>query len=224
MFERFYRVDKSHAGNRRHGVGLSSSNTRALQGAPSPWTASGREALPVVSPIDPYPCVPDSRAVCNKNRHGASARRAMPIPITHSPADPRQDMRPSAAAGQVERFDVSFTDILFCGTGGGKIDELPYRLFQGCGIWRLDCPHRGDGQRVLLSRQGRKKALLIRHDDWAGRTSRVCRSLTPLPVTVVMHTTGNFDHIGGAVDFDEAWIRRRRAMIAEHETVDPSTV
>lgn len=86
----------------------------------------------------------------------------------------------------------------------------------GDGIVRIE----GTGSVFCYLVEGRKKALLIETMTGLGDLRAFVASLTPLPVTVVC-THGHFDHIGGAVDFDEAWIPAGdAAMIAEHETVD----
>ena len=68
--------------------------------------------------------------------------------------------------------------------------------------------------------EGRKRALLIDAMTGLGNLSDYVRTLTRLPVTLVC-THGHFDHIGGALDFGEAWIPQLDAnMIAAHETLD----
>ena len=62
--------------------------------------------------------------------------------------------------------------------------------------------------------EGRKRALLIDAMTGLGNLRDYVRTLTRLPVTLVC-THGHFDHIGGALDFGEAWIPQLDAnMIA----------
>ncbi len=86
----------------------------------------------------------------------------------------------------------------------------------GDGIARIEAT----GSACCYLVEGRKRALLIDTMTGLGNLREYVRALTRLPVTVVC-THGHFDHIGGALDFGEAWIPAADAgMIAEHETID----
>ena len=84
------------------------------------------------------------------------------------------------------------------------------------GIARIE----GTGSAFCYLIEGRKRALLIDAMTGLGNLRKYVRTLTRLPVTLVC-THGHFDHIGGALDFGEAWIPVGDAdMIASHETID----
>jgi len=86
----------------------------------------------------------------------------------------------------------------------------------GDGIVRIE----GTGSVYCYLIEGRKRALLIDAMTGLGNLREYVRTLTKKPVTLVC-THGHFDHIGGALDFGEAWIPAGDAnMIAEHETLD----
>ena len=86
----------------------------------------------------------------------------------------------------------------------------------GDGIARIE----GTGSAFCYLIEGRKRALLIDAMTGLGNLREYVRTLTRLPVTLVC-THGHFDHIGGALDFGEAWIPAGDAnMIASHETLD----
>lgn len=86
----------------------------------------------------------------------------------------------------------------------------------GDGIARIEAT--GSAYCYLI--EGRKRALLVDTMTGLGNLRDFVCTLTRLPVTVVC-THGHFDHIGGALDFGEAWIPAGDAdMIAEQEVVD----
>ncbi len=86
----------------------------------------------------------------------------------------------------------------------------------GNGVLRIE----GSGSVYCYLVEGQKRALLIDTMTGLGNLRRYVASLTRLPVTVVC-THGHFDHTGGALDFDEAWIPAADAgLIGAHESVE----
>ena len=86
----------------------------------------------------------------------------------------------------------------------------------GDGILRLE----GSCSVYCYLVEGRQGALLIDTMTGLGNLRAFVKKLTRLPLTVVC-THGHFDHIGGALDFEEVWIPARDAgMIAEQNAVE----
>ncbi len=86
----------------------------------------------------------------------------------------------------------------------------------GDGIARVEAT----GSAFCFLVEGRRRALLIDTMTGLGNLRDYVRSLTRLPVTVVC-THGHFDHIGGALDFGEAWIPAGDAdMLASQLSAD----